>query len=70
MSTAKHTPARQCVACEGFCLVPATIDEANTALAVARTLREREAACDALSLAAEREMYRLRAAIAKATGAA
>lgn len=67
MNIAKHTPARQCFACEGFCLKPATIDEANTALAIACTLRERLAACEALAIAAATKAELLRHAIALKT---
>jgi hypothetical protein len=48
------------------CPRKATIDEANTALAVAATRQERLHACEALIAAAEAEAQRLRAAIAKA----
>ena len=64
--SAQHTPARQCVECEGFCLRRATIDEANTALAVARSPIERLHACEALEEAARTTANSLRAAIAKA----
>lgn len=66
MSAAQHTPARQCDLCEGFCLRAATIDEANTALAVARTREEKLAACKALAAAAQAEVRRLRTAKAAA----
>ena len=65
-----HTAGRQCDLCEGFCLRAATIDEANTALAVASTSLERLAACEALAAAAKAEAKRLRASLAKATGSA
>lgn len=68
--SARHTPGRQCNECEGQCLRKATIDEANTALAVACTHRERLLACDALIAAAEAEAQRLRNAIAKSTASA
>jgi hypothetical protein len=64
--SAQHTPGRQCDECEGFCLRTATIDEANTALAVAGTRQERLLACKALIGAAQAEAQRLRAAIAEA----
>lgn len=64
--SARHTPGMQCVECEGFCLVK-TIDDANTALAVARTPLHRLMACEALAAAANLEAELLRAAIAKAT---
>lgn len=67
--SAKHTPGMRCVECEGFCLVK-TIDEANTALAVAQTPLHRLMACEALATAAKHESERLRAEIAKATTAA
>ena len=67
-ASAQHTPGRQCVECEGHCLRTATIDEANTALAIAGTHQERLLACEALIAAAEAEVQRLRAAIARATG--
>jgi hypothetical protein len=62
-----HSPARICAACEGFCLRLATIDEANTALAVAGSKYESLAACEALVAAAQAEAQRLRDAIARAT---
>ena len=65
---ALHTLGRQCAECEGHCLCTATIDEANTALAVARTRQERLLACEALIEAAEAEAQRLRAVIAEALG--
>jgi hypothetical protein len=43
-----------------------TIDDANTALAVAYTRQERLSACETLIAAAQAEAQRLRAAIAKA----
>jgi hypothetical protein len=58
---AQHTPARQCCVCEGFCLRRATIDEANTALAVARTPSDRIFACEALAEAAQRTARDMRA---------
>ena len=71
MSAALHTPARQCDVCEGFCLRQATIDEANTALAVAYTHQGRLQACEALIKAGQAEVKRLRALIAaKKKGAA
>lgn len=66
--SALHTPGRQCAECEGHCLRAATIDEANTAIAVARTRQERLLACEALIKAAKAEAQRLRAAIAEAMG--
>lgn len=66
--SALHTPGRQCSECEGHCLRTATIDEANTALTVARTRQERLLACEALIAATEAEVQRLRAAMAEATG--
>lgn len=60
-----HAPARRCPKCEGFCLEPATIDEAMTALATARGKREHLAAYEALALAARVEAVRLRGEIAK-----
>ncbi|NVM87610.1 hypothetical protein FHT32_001249 [Variovorax sp. SG517] len=71
MSVTNHTPGRQCDECEGFCLRLATIDEANTALAVAYTHQGRLQACEALIKAGQAEAKRLRALIAaKRNGAA
>jgi hypothetical protein len=64
--SAQHTPKPPVMG--GWRHRRATIDEANTALAVAQTRAEKAAACDALSDAAAREARRLRTAIAKATG--
>ena len=64
--SALHTPGRQCAECEAHCLRTATIDEANTAIAVARTRQERLLACEIA--ATEAEAQRLHAAIAEATG--
>lgn len=47
-----------------------TIDEANTALAVARNRHEQLRACEALIAAAQTEAQRLRASSANATGSA
>lgn len=66
--SALRRPGRQCAECEGHCLRTATIDEANTALAVACTRQERLLACEALIAATEAEAQRLHAAIAEATG--
>jgi hypothetical protein len=63
---ARHTPGRRCDECEGFCLRAPTIDDANTALAVACTRAERLLACEALIAAAQAEAARLRDAIAHA----
>lgn len=68
--SAQHTPGRQCDECEGFCLRAASIDDANTALAVARTAPEKLAAFESLAAAAQAEVKRLTAAIATATGSA
>lgn len=48
----QHKPGQRCVECEGFCLRVATVDEANTALAVAGSLEERIFAAEALQEAA------------------
>lgn len=60
-----HAPARQCVKCEGFCLEPATVDQAMTAIAVAREKAEHLAAYEALAAAARVEAVRLRGEIAQ-----
>lgn len=68
MTRSDHKPGQlDCPMCEGPCLVVPTIDDANTALAVARDIRERIAACDAMSLAIRRERERLTQALARPT---
>lgn len=59
--SARHTPARQCAACEGFCLRAASIDDALTAIAVSRSAQERVPAYEALIAAAQEALERNRA---------
>lgn len=59
MNRQDHKPARNCPMCNGPCLVVATIDEANLALSVAMTYKERMAACKALIHAAQVEHARM-----------
>lgn len=59
MNRHDHKPARMCPLCGGPCLVVATIDEANLALSVAMTYKERMRACMALIHAAQVEHARM-----------
>lgn len=59
MSAGTHSPARQCAECEGACLRPATIDDAMTALAVARTPIESLIAYEAVASAAKARVNEL-----------
>lgn len=60
MTAAIHTPGRQCVACEGFCLRLPSIDDAMTAMAVAQGHAAVVAAAEALVKAAMANLMRVR----------